>query len=86
MLSSEPGEPNKDDLFGLQKTFRLASRKCFFSSTTCSYPLGGVIIKCSSMVVSVKDSVSWTLFVNPINLECFFPWLLLVVEQTTNNL
>ena len=27
---------------------------------TCSYPLGGVVIKCSSMVVSIKDSVSWT--------------------------
>ena len=31
-----------------------------FSSTTCSYPLGVAIIKCSSMVVSVKYSVSWT--------------------------
>ena len=31
-----------------------------FLSTTCSYPLGGVVIKCSSMVVFVKDSVSWT--------------------------
>ena len=36
--------------------------------------------KCSSMIVSVKDSVSQTLFVNPISLGCFFPCLLLVVE------
>ena len=60
VLSSEPGELDKHDLFGLQKTFRIASRKCFFLSTTCSYPLGEVVIKCSSMVVSVKDLVSWT--------------------------
>ena len=36
--------------------------------------------KCSSMIVSIKDSVSQTLFVNPISLGCFFPRLLLVVE------
>ena len=29
-----------------------------FLSTTCSYPLGGVVIKFSRMVVSVKESVS----------------------------
>ena len=43
-------------------------------------PHRGVVIKCPSMIVSVKESVSWTLFVNPIIPECFFPWLLLVVE------
>ena len=43
-------------------------------------PRGGVVIKCSHMIVPVKESVSWTLFVNPISPECFFPCLLLVVE------
>src|SRR5882757_6873822 len=36
--------------------------------------------KCSSMILYVKDSVSYTLFVNPIIPGCFFPWLLLVLE------
>ena len=43
-------------------------------------PRGEVVIKFYSMIVSVKDSVSYTLFVNPISLGCFFRWLLLVVE------
>ena len=42
-LSSEPGEPNKDDLFRLQKPFGSASGKCLYY-ITCSYPLGGVVI------------------------------------------
>ena len=43
-------------------------------------PPWGNCNKCSSMVVSVKGSVSWTFFVNLISPKCFFPWLLLVVE------
>ena len=39
-LSSEPSEPDKDDLFGLQKTFRIASWKCLLYYITCSYPVG----------------------------------------------
>ena len=41
--------------------------------------------KCSSMIVFVKYSVSYTLFVNLISPGCFFPWLLLVVEKMTDN-
>ena len=43
-LSSELGEPDKDNLFGLQKTFRRAFGKCLLYYITCSYPLGGVVI------------------------------------------
>ena len=33
--------------------------------------------KCSNMIVSVKYSVSWTLFVNLINPQCFFPLVII---------
>ena len=39
-LSSEPGEPDKDSLFGLQKTFGSTSGECLLYYITCSYPMG----------------------------------------------
>ena len=39
-LSSEPGELDKYGLFGLQKTFGSASRKCLLYYITCSYHIG----------------------------------------------
>ena len=39
-LSSEPGEPDKDNLFGLQKTFGSPFGKCLLYYITCSYPMG----------------------------------------------
>ena len=39
-LSSEPGEPDKDNLLEHQKTFGSASRKCLLYYITCSYPMG----------------------------------------------
>ena len=39
-LSSEPGEPDKDNLFGLQKTFGSTSVMCLLYYITCSYPMG----------------------------------------------
>ena len=52
-LSSEPGEPDKYDLFGRQKTFGSAS--CNISHVHTPW---GNCNKCSSMIVSVKDLVS----------------------------
>ena len=40
VLSSEPGEPDKDNLLGLQKTFGSTSGKCLLYYITCSYPMG----------------------------------------------
>ena len=56
-LSSVPGEPDKDNLFGLQKTLSLASGKLCCTISHVHTPWGNCN-KCSSMVVSVKDSVS----------------------------
>ena len=39
-LSSEPDEPNKDNLFGLYKTFGSTCGKCLLYYITCSYPMG----------------------------------------------
>ena len=39
-LSSELDESNKDNLFGLKKTFVSTSRKCLLYYITCSYPIG----------------------------------------------
>ena len=39
-LSSEPGELDKDNLFGLQNTFGITSGKCLLYYITCSYPMG----------------------------------------------
>ena len=39
-LSSEPSEPDKDDLFGIHKAFESASGKCLLYYLTCSYPMG----------------------------------------------
>ena len=60
-------------------------QKCFWEVLVVLYhmfiPPWGNYNKFSSMIVFVKeDPVSYTLFVNPINAGCFFPWLLLVVE------
>ena len=56
-LSSEPGELDKDNLFGLQRTFSLAYGEIFCTMSHVHTPWGNCN-KCSSMIVSVKDSVS----------------------------
>ena len=56
-LSSEPGELDKDNLFGPQRTFSLASRKLCCTISHVHTPWGNCN-KCSSMIVSEKDSVS----------------------------
>ena len=52
-LSSEPGELDKDNLFGLQKTFSLTSGKICCTISHVRTPWGNCN-KCSSMIVFVK--------------------------------
>ena len=86
-FSSEPVKWNKYtcSFFRVQKSTRifLGVRSDFFCNT-CSYPLGENC-KVSQHLIYYKRLGFPDLSMKPTSPQCFFPWLLLAVEQTTND-